>query len=100
MQHAWATTVETVGILIQQSLKSSQGVEKWLRFFVIMRSAMAIMEGEPIVYGTSENYNKLREEISEISRELDVEGHLTSFTKSIEIISDKKWLTLINTYWN
>ncbi|MDB5141572.1 MAG: hypothetical protein JWQ66_285 [Mucilaginibacter sp.] len=90
MQHAWATAVETVGTFIQQSLKSSQGEEDWLRFFVVISSAMAILEGKPIVPGTSEDFDVLRDEIIELEKRLDVEGHLTTFRESIEVIGDKK----------
>lgn len=39
LQHAWATAVETVGTFLEQSLKSSQGSEQWLRFFSVVGSA-------------------------------------------------------------
>ncbi len=45
LQHAWATTVESVGTLIGQSLKSSAGLAEWLRFFELMGAAFAGMEG-------------------------------------------------------
>jgi len=89
MQHAWATAVETVGTFIQQSLKSSQGEADWLRFFIVMSSAMAIKEGKPTVPGTSENYQILKNEITELANKLDVEGHLTTFRESIEVIGQK-----------
>lgn len=89
MQHAWATAVETVGTFIQQSLKSSQGEADWLRFFIVMSSAMAIIEGKPTVPGTSENYEELRLEITDLANKLDVEGHLTTFRESIEVIGQK-----------
>jgi hypothetical protein len=89
MQHAWATCVETVGTFIQQSLKSSQGEADWLRFFIVMSSAMAIIEGKPTVQGTSDDYDILRSEIIALSNKLDVEGHLTTFRESIEVIGQK-----------
>ncbi len=90
LQHAWATAVETVGIFIKQSLKSSQGEASWLRFFALMSSAMAISEGKPIVPGTPDNYNELRVEISSLSKTLDVEGHLTTFRNSIEVLGGER----------
>lgn len=90
MQHAWATTVETVGTFIQQSLKSSQGEDDWLRFFIVMSSAMAILEGKPIVPGTSQDFDELTEEIRYLAEKLDVEGHLTTFRQSIEVIGEKR----------
>jgi hypothetical protein len=46
--------VETVGTFIQQPLKSSQGEEDWLRFFIVMSSDMAFLDKKPIVAGTSD----------------------------------------------
>ena len=43
-QHAWATAVETVGIFVGQALKTSMGDDRWLRFFALMGSAIAIRE--------------------------------------------------------
>lgn len=87
LQHAWATAVETVGTFIKQSLKSSQGETEWLRFFALMSSAMAIAEGKPIVPGTPDNINDLKAEIIVLSNHLDVEGHLTTFRDSIQVLS-------------
>jgi ppGpp synthetase/RelA/SpoT-type nucleotidyltranferase len=87
LQHAWATAVETVGTFIKQSLKSSQGESDWLRFFALMSSAIAIKEGKPIVPNTPENFVELRSEILKLSNSLDVEGHLTTFRKSIQVLT-------------
>jgi hypothetical protein len=51
---------------------------------------MAIIEGKPIVPGTSEDFDVLRNEIIQLEEKLDVEGHLTTFRESIEVIGDKK----------
>ena len=90
LQHAWATSVEIIGTFIKQSLKSSQGEEKWLRFFTLVGSAMAITEGKPVVPGTPEDFSELRKEISALASDLDVEGHLTTFQKSIEVLGGEK----------
>lgn len=90
LQHAWATAVETVGTFIKQSLKSSQGEIDWLRFFALMSSAMAIEEGKPIVPNTPDNFDALVSEIILLSIKLDVEGHLTAFRKSIQVLSSGK----------
>jgi ppGpp synthetase/RelA/SpoT-type nucleotidyltranferase len=89
-QHAWATAVETVGTFIQQSLKSSQGEEDWLQFFKLMASAMAQREGKPCVPNTPEDMNKLKHEIMKLATKLYVEGHLTAFRESIEILADRR----------
>ncbi|MDF3917482.1 RelA/SpoT domain-containing protein [Salinicola salarius] len=47
LQHAWATAVETAGMLLKQQLKSSQGEERWLEFFAYASSAISFLEGTP-----------------------------------------------------
>lgn len=97
LQHAWATAVETVGIFIRQSLKSSQGEENWLNFFALMSSAIAIAEGKPTVPSTPQDINVLRNEISRLSKLLDVEGHLTAFRTSLNLISNNS--RVYNAHW-
>lgn len=87
LQHAWATAVETVGTFINMPLKSSLGDDGWLRFFALMGSAMAISEGKPVVPNTSENVKKLRDEITFLSKKLEVEQHLAAFRKSVQVLS-------------
>ena len=90
IQHAWATAVETVGTFIKQSLKSSQGEEKWLRFFALMGSIMAMKENKPLVPNTPENYRELQQEIVVLQKELDVFGHLAAFRTSLNIFDEDK----------
>lgn len=99
IQHAWATAVETVGTFIQQSLKSSQGEEDWLYFFILMSSAMAISEGKPTVEGTPDNLNDLKPEIIRLESKLGVEAHLTTFRKSIEVMEGEYVRTLNAHYY-
>ena len=51
LQHAWATAVEAVGLVKQQSLKRGVGDAGWLRFFALMSSEIAEKEGLPLVPG-------------------------------------------------
>ena len=90
IQHAWATAVETVGTFIKQSLKSSQGEEKWLRFFALMSSIMALKENRPTIPNTPENYKDLQKEIVLLQRDLDVIGHLSAFRTSLSIFDEDK----------
>ncbi len=98
LQHAWATAVETVGIFIKQSLKSSQGEAAWLRFFALMSSAMAITEGKPTVPGTPTTLTELRIEINSLSTLLDVVGHLTTFRNSIEVLGGDRRISNAHYY--
>lgn len=49
IQHAWATAVETMGTFLNHSLKSSEGPDEWLSFFVLASSAFSILESTPRV---------------------------------------------------
>lgn len=44
LQHAWATSVETMGTFLKQALKSSEGPDQWLDFFALTGSAFAMYE--------------------------------------------------------
>ena len=43
-QHAWATSVETVGTFTDQKPKSGLGSPDWLRFFALMGAAISMRE--------------------------------------------------------
>jgi Region found in RelA / SpoT proteins len=83
LQHAWATAVETVGTFTQQALKSSLGEEGWLRFFVLMSSAMALRERSPLVPGTPDDPAELIEELRHHAAELNVVERLTAYGEAL-----------------
>ena len=85
LQHVWATAVETVGTFLQQALKSSEGEEKWLRFFALMGSVFALREGRPTVPGTPTSAETLAQEIKDLSTRLDVEGRLRRYGSALTI---------------
>lgn len=49
LQHAWATAVETVGAVLGQALKASEGELSWLEFFQLASAAFAKIEASPPV---------------------------------------------------
>lgn len=51
LQHAWATSVETMGTFLGQALKSGRGEEDWKQFFAVAGAALAISEKTPPVPG-------------------------------------------------
>ena len=79
LQHAWATAVETVSAFTGDKLKSGAGDARWLRFFALMGSAIAIREKQPLVPGTPDNATDLVKELRDCTDELDVIGHLASY---------------------
>ena len=64
LQHAWTAAVETMGTASGQALKSSEGDEGWLRFFVLMASEIAFSEGFPLVPDTPDDRDGLRRELA------------------------------------
>jgi ppGpp synthetase/RelA/SpoT-type nucleotidyltranferase len=89
LQHAWATAVETVSTFFKQALKSSQGDKEWLRFFALMGSVMAIKESRPLIPNTPTTYKELQLEIVDLSKKLDVIGHLDAFRQSLSIFDEE-----------
>ena len=86
MQHAWATAVETVGTFLGESLKSSQGSEKWLRFFELIGSGFAMREGGPLADNVSDDPDELVKEIQEASIRLKVKDTLTKFRTALQVV--------------
>jgi Region found in RelA / SpoT proteins len=71
MQHAWATTVETVSTLTGQALKSTlntrRGEERWRRFLALMSSVIATWEKSPTVPDTPTDHGELVKEVKNLS---------------------------------
>ncbi len=85
LQHAWATTVETVDAFTEQALKSSRGMPEWERFFQLMGTEMAFREGTPPVPNTPTDRGELRKEIKECARELKVVASLLGFMTALRV---------------
>lgn len=88
LQHAWATAVETVGTFLQQSLKSSEGSEKWLRFFALTGSAFALTERTEPVPDTPGDRHELKTEVRAIEAELEVRKTLGVYGQALKIAED------------
>lgn len=92
LQHAWATAVEVVGTFTRQALKSSQGREDWLRFFALMSSAAALIEGTPTVPDTPQDRGELISELKRYTGALDVKSKLIQYGNVLQKVeeSDEK----------
>lgn len=86
LQHAWATSVEVVGTLVDQALKSSLGDPGWLRFFQLMSSELARREGEPLVPGTPESLTESREELVDLVGKYDPVQRLETYNDALNYI--------------
>ncbi|MFI4976369.1 MAG: RelA/SpoT domain-containing protein [Caulobacterales bacterium] len=84
LQHAWATAVESVGLLTRQALKSNVGSSDWLRFFSLMSTAIAAMEYCPCVPGTPDDSGDLIAEISSLTGSLGIIDKLSAYNVTID----------------
>lgn len=89
LQHTWATAVEMMGIYTKSNLKSSQGDEEILRFFVLVSSIYALMEGTPVCPGTVADYDELIKEIKEIDKKNNLISTLSGLRTAINTVNDK-----------
>jgi ppGpp synthetase/RelA/SpoT-type nucleotidyltranferase len=85
-QHAWATAVETVGMFVQQALKSSLGEPDWLKFFSLMGTAIANRERTAPVPNTPTQPDKLISELRHYSNTLSVKSKLTAFSGALRTL--------------
>lgn len=92
LQHAWATAVETVSTFLDQALKSSQGSDRWLRFFSLMGTAIALREKRPLVPDTPSDPQELRRELRAITNELQVTTKLKGFGDALQTLPNAQLL--------
>jgi hypothetical protein len=92
LQHAWATAVEAVGLLLREELKAGLGNPDWLRLFELMSAELAMAEGcAESPEGTPlpchrERVSELRELNKKLSAVNTLENlrHAVSFTDSYQ----------------
>jgi len=88
LQHAWATAVETVGVFLDQALKSSEGSADWLRFFALAGSAFAQREQLPLVPRTPDSGAELRDSIDALWADLKVARRLSDYGQALQVHDD------------
>jgi hypothetical protein len=100
LQHAFATTVETVTTFTRHQLKFGGGPTQWRRFFALMGSALALREGTPLVPGTPEASEELTRELRELTKELKVRPRLAGWARALRKLPRRNvktfnWLLLV-----
>jgi hypothetical protein len=83
-QHAWATAVETVGVVIGQALKSSEGEQAWLSFFQYAASALAMSEHAASIPGIQGTSRAIARALSRMIKDLHVRKKLDAYRKALK----------------
>lgn len=88
-QHAWATAVETVGAVIGQALKASEGERKWLAYFQHAALALEYTESPPPAPNSEMTRGALARALSEMGKELDVQKKLSAYRAALRATESK-----------
>ncbi|MBR5902081.1 RelA/SpoT domain-containing protein [bacterium] len=80
LQHAWATAVETMGTFKREAIKAGGGSRDIRRFFALVSSLFAILEGQPCVPNTPSSKEELIKEI----KELDIKNQYLEFLSGVK----------------
>ena len=83
-QHAWATAVETVGAVIGQALKSSEGERRWLEYFQHAGLALELLEQPTLASASALPRGYLARKLSELGRSLQVQKRLTPYRTALK----------------
>ncbi len=92
LQHSWATAVEIASTFTGNDLKSDHpkcGDTRWVRFFALMGTAMAMREGGAPVPDTPTNKGELVRELGRLSHDLQVQRLMKRWSKLTAIRRDK-----------
>ena len=88
LQHAWATAVETVGLMTSSELKSGQGDAKWKRFFVLCSSLFAMSEGTSPVPYSPRDPALLLDRTRSLEKSLAVIDRLRGYSRLFEVADE------------
>jgi putative GTP pyrophosphokinase len=92
LQHIWATAVETMGLFLNEALKSSQGSQQWLDFFALTGSAFARLEHcPPCAVHANLSEREIFSAVLENAEALHVREHLAGFTVAASDIASGKY---------
>jgi hypothetical protein len=90
LQHSWATAVEVCSTFTSQNLKSDHPMvsdERWVRFFALMGSVMAMREGGGLVKDAPSDKAALLSELRSLATALRVSEIMKRWNTATEIIN-------------
>lgn len=88
-QHAWATAVETVGAVLGQALKSSEGEEAWLSYFQNASLALEYIEKPIFTTIIPQSLGAIARTLARLDKELQVSKKLGSYRDALRATEDK-----------
>lgn len=88
-QHAWATAVETVGAVLGQALKSSEGEEEWLSYFQHASLALELVERPIFTPIPPQSAGTVARALAALDKELQVSKKLKSYRDALRATADK-----------
>lgn len=83
LQHAWATAVESVGLIRNENIKGGDGDADWRRFFQLMSSELAYQEERELAPTAALPREEVRKEIRELSRKIKAVSTLETYNRAI-----------------
>lgn len=84
LQHAWATAVETVGAVIGQALKSSEGEKNWLSYFQNAALALEFSEHPSATAHAAISRGTVARSLAALSKTLQVATKLTAYRNALK----------------
>lgn len=88
-QHSWATAVETVGAVLGQALKSSEGEENWLSYFQNASLALEYMERPIFTTIIAQSLGSIARNIVALDKKLQVSKKLNSYRNALKATENK-----------
>lgn len=82
-QHLWATAVETVGAVLGQALKSSEGESAWLYYFQQASLALEFIERPIFTTIIPQSLGAIARSLSALDEELQVSQKLNSYRAAL-----------------
>lgn len=82
-QHAWATAVETVGAVLGQALKSSEGEEAWLSYFQNASLALEYIEKPIFTTIIPQSLGTIARNLAALDKKLQVSKKLNSYRDAL-----------------
>ena len=84
LQHAWATAVETIGLINSENLKAGDGSETWLRLFQLMAGEIAETETMPAPACVPADAAERRREIADLAGRLEAPKILAGLRRALQ----------------